>query len=322
MNRTVVALVVMLALGMSPWLIGTVYVNSAGVVVEGRVIEKREAILLPGGDAWAHIFEISYQYQPLDSAYPETGSHRVDSSLYRRLQVGSTVRVRYSPSKLLRPMVGVGSFLADTSPLSRLRYRSGSVSMPAELAGVFVAVLVTLVAYWRKSRSLGFVAALVGGVSVPSLLLAGFALLAFPLLFRAWRANPGKGYGWLLLGSMALMPVILYWRLPQPTPMPPSPFRHTTAIVRRIKVADQIWTIAGYYAAGEPIRQPFQMVDLEFTPQGARESIHVLDRVDLNSVPGLRGAPRSQSITHRSIQASRVLPAAPATIRNKLGFTC
>jgi len=30
------------------------------------------------------------------------------------------------------------------------------------------------------------------------------------------------------------------------------------------------------------------MVDLEFTPQGAKEPVHALDRVDLNSIPGLR----------------------------------
>jgi hypothetical protein len=75
--------------------------------------------------------------------------------------------------------------------------------------------------------------------------------------------------------------------------MPPGPRREATAIVRRAQVVNQIWTNfrAGDSSGsdgGQDIRRPFQMADLEFTPEGEKEPVHVLDRVDLDSVPGLR----------------------------------
>jgi hypothetical protein len=92
---------------------------------------------------------------------------------------------------------------------------------------------------------------------------------------------------------MALSAAAVYWRIPQPTPMPHGPVRDATAIVRRERVVTQIWSNAregmtSGYEGGQDIRRPFQMADLEFTPEAANEPIHVLDRVDLNSVPGLR----------------------------------
>jgi hypothetical protein len=45
---------------MSPWVIMTVYMNTAGVLVTGKVVEKREAILMPGVDSWEHIPEVRY----------------------------------------------------------------------------------------------------------------------------------------------------------------------------------------------------------------------------------------------------------------------
>jgi hypothetical protein len=84
---------------------------------------------------------------------------------------------------------------------------------------------------------------------------------------------------------MALSAAIVYWRIPQPTPMPPGPRHDGTAVVRQARLVDRLWWTPR--AGGQEIRQPFQMVDLEFTPAGAKEPIHVLDRVDLNSVPGL-----------------------------------
>ena len=45
-------------------------------------------------------------------------------------------------------------------------------------------------------------------------------------------------------------------------------------------------------SGGPSLPQPFQMVDVEFTPEGAKEPVHALDRVDLNSIPGLRDGAR------------------------------
>lgn len=72
--------------------------------------------------------------------------------------------------------------------------------------------------------------------------------------------------------------------------MPPHALR-TTGIVRQIKLVNQIWTtdMEGHpdSEGGQPIGTPFQMLELELAPRGAREPVHVVDRIDLNSVPGL-----------------------------------
>jgi hypothetical protein len=292
----IVAFVVILALGVVPWAIATAYMNETA---EGTVIAKREAFVMPGGDSWEHVFEITYRFRTPDSPYPETAAHKVAPALYRRLQIGSTVRVRYSPLRLLRSMVGVGSFLADSSWLSRVGYESGDVHEFAELGGIGVAVLMAVAAYKRKSKLLGVAAAVIGGVCVPVFLLAVTGFFLFPILFWAWRGHPGKGYGWALLGTMALSTAAVYWRIPRPTPMPPGPRREATAIVRRARVVNEIWSnvregSSSGSEGGQDIRRPFQMADLEFTPEGATEPIHVLDRVDLDSVPGLREGARVQ----------------------------
>lgn len=293
MKRPVVTLVVVLALAVSPWAIATAYVNTAGAVAEGTVIAKREAILLPGGDAWRHVFEVTYQYQPPDSPYPETASHQVDPALYSRLRVGSPVRVRYSPWRPLRFVKGWGSFLADSSAVSRLGYGSESARDFAEMAGIGCALLLAFVAYRAKSKLVALIAALLGAVSLPEVFLASLALLAFPKLFWGWRKKPGQGYGWLLFAIVVLSTPLIYWRIPQPAPMPPGPQRQATALVRHVRVVNEIWALAEgqggqSYGGGQWIRQPFQMLDLEFTPEGTTDSIHALDRIDLGSVPGLR----------------------------------
>src|SRR5439155_26507191 len=105
------------------------------------------------------------------------------------------------------------------------------------------------------------------------------------ILFLAWRRNPGKGYGWLLLATMASTAPLLYWRIPQPSPLPSGPTRDAAGVVPRMRIVDQIWTSE---EGVQNIRHPFQMLVLEFTPDGANESTHVLARVDFDSVPGLR----------------------------------
>jgi hypothetical protein len=84
MKWVIITLLAIVAAAVSPWAIAMAYMQISGQVVEGKVTGKREAILMPGGDSWDHIFEITYRYQPLDSRYPETATHRVGSALYRR----------------------------------------------------------------------------------------------------------------------------------------------------------------------------------------------------------------------------------------------
>jgi hypothetical protein len=275
-----------------PWLIMTAYMNTEGLLVTGEVVGKREAIVMSGGDSWKHIFEVTYQYQPFDSPYKQTSGHRVDPALYHLLHVGSAVQVRYSPSHLLRFMEGVGSFVTESSPLSRLPYGPPDSRDLAEIAGIALASLIGFVAYRKKSKALGMIAGVITAACVPVVLLAASGLFLLPTLFWRWRRDPGKGYGWALVGMIALSAAVTYWRIPQPTPLPPGPLRSGSAVVRHAKVVNQIWSAdrEGHPGRtdGQDIRQPFQMLDLEFTPEGTSEPIHVLDRIDLNSVPGLR----------------------------------
>jgi hypothetical protein len=292
MKKIIVRLILLAAVAVLPWVIMTAYMNAAGVLVPGEVVEKREAIVMSGGDSWKHIFEVTYQYRPFDSPYKQTSGHRIDPALYHRLHLGSTVQVRYSPSHLLRLMEGVGSFITDSSAISRLPYGPPNSRDLTEMAGIALASLIGFVAYRKKSKALAIVAGVVGATCIPVVLLAGSGLFLLPTLFWGWRRNPGKGYGWALLGMIALSAAVTYWRIPQPTPLPPGPLRSGSAIVRHAKVVKQIWSAdrEGHPGRtdGQDIWQPFQMLDLEFTPEGASEPIHVLDRIDLNSVPGLR----------------------------------
>jgi len=290
MKKFLFTLILILTLAL-PWVIPTVYVNFAGIVVPGKVVSKQEAIVMPGGDSWRHTFEVTYEYRPLDSPYVETTRHRVDATLYRSLRIGSAVQIRYSPSHFVRVMEGVGSLIIGSSPFSRLPYGPPAARDIAEITGIALAALVGFVAYRARSKSLGLIGVVIAGTSAPVILLATSGLILLPIFFWAWRRSQGKSYGWALLGTIALCAAVVYWRVPRPTPMPPGPLRNSTATVRQVREVDEIWVkvAEGHPSAGgQDIRHPFQMVDLEFTPVGATEPIHFLDRLDLNSVPGLR----------------------------------
>jgi hypothetical protein len=137
---------------------------------------------------------------------------------------------------------------------------------------------------------LGIMAAWIALIPAPVPFLAITAFIVFPILFWSWRYNKASSYGWLFLVSIPFSAAVVYWGIPQAAELPVDPL-YTTAIVRQVRVVDEIWTNYGKDAedaGGQRIRQPFQMVDLEFKPDAASESMHVLDRIDLNSVSGLR----------------------------------
>jgi hypothetical protein len=290
MKKIVAIAALLVALAIVPWLISAAYMESAGVVVTGKVVGKREAFLMPGGDTERHIFDITYEYQPSDAYYPETVVQRVDASFFRRQPVGSAVKVRYSPSRLLRSFAGMGLYLEDASPLSRLHYGPPDRADLIKTAALGLALVLGLAAYRTKSKVLGGMAALLVGVSFPGVLLVTCAVLVFPLFFWAARRNPGKGYGLALLAAMGLCAAVVYDRIPQPAQIPPDRLRSGTAVVRQVRVVDEIWSDAWETfgrSSGQYIGPRFQMVELEYTPEAAGEPIHVLDRIDLNSVPGL-----------------------------------
>jgi hypothetical protein len=291
MKWVIITLLAIVAAAVSPWAIAMAYMQISGQVVEGKVTGKREAILMPGGDSWDHLFEITYTYQPFDSGYPETAKHRVDPTLYRGTPVGSAVQVRYSPLRMLRPVVGMGSFLDESSLLSRLGIDLFTAPRLIVIAIISMGWLIAMFAYSKKSVFLGLLAAWVAAIPAPLLFLAITAFIVFPGLVLAWRASKKTGYGLLLLASIPFSAVAVYLQIPQPTQIPPDLQRHATATVRQVRAVNEIWTNYGKGAedaGGQGIRQPFQMVDLEFRPDGASDAVHALDRIDLHSVRGLQ----------------------------------
>jgi len=279
---TITVVAIILAFGV--WL--KVAVDIAGTVVAGEVVGKREAIEMPLADTWRHVFEISYRYRPLGAPYPASGRHSVDLALYERLHVGSPVNIRY----VQLPIIGaLDSALADSSWWSRQPRASESERELVELTAFAVAAVLGFVAYRRHSRRLGVVAITAGATVAASVTLLGF--LVFPALFWMWRGRRGQGFGWALLCSTALTAAALYYRVPWPVLPPAGPQGHAIGVVRAVRSVDQIWgssSSSGESTGGESIRRPFQMVDLEFMPPGRTESVHALDRIDLDSVRGLR----------------------------------
>jgi len=286
--RDLATIVVIAAmLGLAAWM--TIGVNIGGTVVTGDVIAKHESIELPLQDTWRQVFDVSYRYQPREQPASVTGHHSVDAALYERVKVGAPVKVRYRRLSILGREFGIGSGLADASWWSRLPVRSESARQSMEILAMVAAIVLAAIAYRRNTRLLGLIAGAIGVSVMSTVLVLGFVL--FPLLLWAWRGNRGRGFGWVLLSSMALTAAGIYERIPQPAPLPSGPVARTVAIVRGLRTVDQIWaswSTGGDSDGGQPIRQPFQMVDVEFTPQGASESVHALDRVDAGSIAGLR----------------------------------
>src|SRR5690242_3886357 len=93
LRNTLGAAAAIMALAVSFWLAPTIYVARAGIEVPGRLIEKKERIVMPGGDSWKQVFEVTYQYRPLDAPYPQISGHRIDAAFYHRLQAGSPVTI-------------------------------------------------------------------------------------------------------------------------------------------------------------------------------------------------------------------------------------
>jgi hypothetical protein len=280
----VVSFLAVVALALAPRLLADAYVAAAGDLAPGIVVGKREAILMPGRDRTQHVREVTYRYQPVGSSMPETASHQVDQALYGRLRVGSPVTVRYSTWSPLRYVQGVGSVLEDSSWWSRARSGSEDLRTTLEVLWLLGTGLLGYAAYRRNSRALGLVAGLAAAIASSAIVLAGFLVL--PILYGMWRRNPGQGYGWLLLGTMIASAALIYERIPPPTPAPAGLHDEAIAIVRHMTIATHIWS--DYKSAGQELLQPFAMADLEFTPAGWSEPIYVLDRVDANSVAGLR----------------------------------
>ncbi|HEV3060773.1 MAG TPA: hypothetical protein VGY48_21185, partial [Vicinamibacterales bacterium] len=255
------------------------------------------------------------RYQPSGEPYSQLASHNVDLALYDHLRVGETIRVRYSPSKLIRLTTGVGSYIEGSSALARLRYGPIRARDLAEPGAAVVGVLLGLLALKVRSKAVGVLAWLLVGAAFPVVLLVGSGLFLIPQLFWASRRRPGNRYGWLLLGLIAATIAITFWRVPHPDPMPAAPQLAATAVVRELKIVNRIWAGSDdsptHGDGGQPVGRPFYMLDLEFTPAGERDPVHAVDRIDIGSVPGLRrGGQVSISYSSTDPRAARVAGAS------------
>jgi hypothetical protein len=269
----------------SPLIVPAMYRDYAGFVTAGVVETKHEAVELMGNDRSFPEFIVSLRYQPRDSEEPETATSRIDPDLYDRLQVGSQIEVRYLPWKWARwftPAVPLGR-----SALARFKADTQAVRSIEEVAGFVAIVVLGVIAYRRKSKSLGLLALTAGGVFVSAYVLLGFVV--FPAFFWLWRRYPGEGFGWVLLITMALTPPALSARFPRTPVLATDALQHTTARVRQVYLAEEIGPPVRYGGggAGIALSYPFQMVDLELAPEGFAQPVHAVDRVDPGSVAGL-----------------------------------
>jgi len=278
----ILALAILLLAAVGPWLVLAGYLEFFGVPTRAEVIGRQESVSIQG-DHSRHDFVVSYRYRPADAAELVTASQRVSPALYDRLATGSQVGVRYSPWAPLRAFGSAGVSLEDASWTSRLPWGSNDTLRLLEIEMSAVVAVLGYVAYRRKSRPLILLAVTAAASVGAGVLLFGF--LIFPLLLLLWWRRQGQGFGWVLLVSIAGSAAILAWRVPWPPPAPLGEGVRATAVVRQLHDVDRVW--GNRRMSGQPIRQPFQIVDLELTPPGSTETVHAIDRVDRGSVADL-----------------------------------
>lgn len=88
---------------------------------------------------------------------------------------------------------------------------------------------------------------------------------------------------WLLLAWLCF--TVIYLVLPRAEHQPQQPVPGTAAV-------DSITTIDALGETddfdGIPLRQPFQIVSLKYIPQGMDTAVTAIDKIDEESVPGLK----------------------------------
>ncbi|MFN8573036.1 MAG: hypothetical protein U0132_13385 [Gemmatimonadaceae bacterium] len=268
---------------LSTWALPTALVQLAGAVTSGQVTAKAEFIRMPGGERWRHVYDVTFQFRPQGSPRPEVAHHTVDAWVFDRLHVGSVVQVRYATWTPVRMIADIGSTIDGTSAWTRRPWDSGTVPESLELAAVVMAIGLGIAAWRQPRKQLVLVAATVGA-SV-AFAVVPFGSVGVLVLVALWRRRRSSGFAWAALASTALGTAGLVARVPWPSVPPAAPRRTGVATVRRVSNVTAIWVSD---EASQRLRLPYQMVDLEFTPDSRSGSVHALDRVDSGSVAGLR----------------------------------
>ena len=90
---------------------------------------------------------------------------------------------------------------------------------------------------------------------------------------------------WLLLPWSALF--VFYGICPHTEPMPLQP-RPATAVVKEVETAKTLVDAGTTDAQPITLAHPYQLVEMQYTPQGRLDPVMAVDAIDPNSVPGLK----------------------------------
>lgn len=285
-KTVVVTLALLLLVVVGPWVLLGYSLELFGVLTDGEIVGRREAVVI-SSDHWRHDLVVTYRYRLANSPQQATASQPVNRDIFDRVRIGSQVKVRYSRWELLRSFGSAGVSLVDAPWYSRLPNESDGGLWLLDMALCATVLVLGYLAYRRRSRPLQMVAITAAASVGAGVLLFGF--LIFPLLLLMWWRRPASGFGWVLLASMALSAAILAMRIPWPPPLPPGELVSLPAVVQQVHSVERVW--GTNRMPGQQLHQPFQILDLEFTPPGASETVHAIDLIDQGSVPSLhRGA--------------------------------
>jgi hypothetical protein len=232
----------------------------AGVRATARVQEKRERVTVFNyTGSWYNSYHLGVRFKPPEAsrADPTSRSPMSDSialnvaatrDLFDRARVGGTVDVVYLP---FRPSIGR---LAERSFVDLLREM---LAVPDILLGL-VALFATVVAIMLSNRSL----------SNPTVRAARAILVGACLITIV-------GAGWLAYQN--------------PTSIPESAV-NTPGVGRVVQMRRVDRTLLSFSSPrnnSEPLAQPFDVVEVEFTPPILNQVVHAADAVDSGSVHGL-----------------------------------
>jgi hypothetical protein len=118
-------------------------------------------------------------------------------------------------------------------------------------------------------------------------LAAGFSLLAIILMLRPLsRALPGWLTALAILGGIVTVILWLVYPTPWLKALDP-PVLTTTAEVVKVREETRSFTSASE-TGSSPAPQPWNVVELRFTPQGRTKPVIAVDSVDVGSVAGLQ----------------------------------
>src|SRR6478752_7078239 len=96
-----------------------VYLPTAGLHGEARILDTQERFELSDGASWQHVFEVTYRYRPSGAATDMTVADVVDRHTFASLRKDATVPIRYSPIALLRYTRGYGAAIEGASVWTR-----------------------------------------------------------------------------------------------------------------------------------------------------------------------------------------------------------